>query len=139
MSRNFHHVINSRFSLKAHLFLSIQARRNHPFWRDNLRHLNGVLFWLPPPLLPSKTVLSEASTTGCLAFIQASTAIFHRNWTKKCSNWRGLATVKFTSEVSLEQLSASGVRWNTDSRNIATVVQAGSIIQELQDLALGIY
>ena len=101
----------------------------------------GVVLAFPqPPLLLSKTVLSEASATDCVAFIQASTAIFHRIWTKNCSTWRGLATVvELTSEVFVEQLSASRVRWNTDSRNIATVVQAGSMIQELQDLALGIF
>ena len=38
-----------------------------------------------------------------------------------------------------EQLCASTVRWNTSSRNVATIVQVGSMIQELADLALGIF
>ena len=42
-------------------------------------------------------------------------------------------------EAFVEQLSASTVRWNTDSRNVAAIVQVGSMIQELQDLALGIF
>ena len=42
-------------------------------------------------------------------------------------------------EDFVEQLCASRVRWNTGSRNVATIVQVGSMIQELADLALGIF
>jgi len=34
--------------------------------------------------------------------------------------------------------AARTVLWNTDIRNVATIVQASSMIQELQDLVLGI-
>lgn len=34
--------------------------------------------------------------------------------------------------------AARRVLWNTDIRNVATIVQASSMIQELQDLVLGI-
>ena len=101
-----------------------------------------MLFW-PSPSFPSKIVFSDASATGCAAFIQGSTEIFHRNWSsiesQKSSTWRELATVKFALEAFVEQLSASTVRWNTDSQNVAAIVQVGSMIQELQDLALGIF
>ena len=79
MSRYLHHAINSRSSWRAHVFLTSEARRELLFWRDNLRDINGVLFW-PSPSFPSKIVFSDASATGCAAFIQGSTEIFHRNW-----------------------------------------------------------
>ena len=50
-----------------------------------------------------------------------------------------MTTLQFLLEDFVEQLSASRVRWNTGSRNVATIVQVGSMIQELADLALGIF
>ena len=59
----------------------------------------GVLFW-PVPFAPSKVVFSDASFTGCAAFVQGSSLpIFQKNWTpkesQKSSTWGELAAVKF--------------------------------------------
>ena len=90
----------------AHMFLTSQARKELLFWRDNLRELNGVLFW-PSPLFPSKIVFSDASASGVAAFIQGSTAIFLRNWSsiesQESSMWRALVTFKFALEAFVEQ------------------------------------
>lgn len=70
-------------------------------------------------------------------------AMFHRNCSslesQNSSTWIELATVRFALEAFVEQLCAGRVCWNTDSRNVATILQVGSMIQELADLALGIF
>lgn len=116
------------------MFLTSQTGKELLFSRDNLWDLNGVLFW---PLFLSKIVLSDASATGCGAFIQGSTAIFNRNWSpsesQKSSTYRQLATVQFALKAFIEQLSASRVHWNTDIR---TNNQIGSMIQEQPDFQI---
>jgi len=82
----------------------------------------------------------DASSTGCAAFIQGSATIVHRNWSlfefQKSSVWRELAAVKFALEAFDTHLSDNSVRWNTDSQNVVRIVQIGSMIDELQELAL---
>ena len=101
----------------------------------------GCCCGLPPYFL--LRFVSDASATGCGAFIHGSTAMFHRNWSslesQNSSTWIELATVQFALEAFVEQLCTGRVCWNTDSRNVATIFQAGSMIQELADLALGIF
>ena len=50
-----HDVINSRASWNTTVLLSDQAIRELLFWADNLRRLNGVLFW-PLVFVPSRVV-----------------------------------------------------------------------------------
>ena len=68
MAFKFHlHFCEERALLARRLF----------FWRDNLKCLimAGKLFW-PVPFVPSKVLFSDASFTGCAAFIQDSSLVF---------------------------------------------------------------
>ena len=98
MTRYLHLIVNSRDSWHSIVFLQDQAKKELLFWRDNLRNLNGASFW-STPFVPSKIVFSDASSTGCAAYIQSSSLLFHRNWSAteslKSSTWRELATVKY--------------------------------------------
>ena len=84
------------------MFIQDQAKKELLFWRDNLRNLSGVSFW-STPFVPSKIVFSDASSTGCAAYIQSSSLLFHRNWSAteslKSSTWRELASVKYSLEA----------------------------------------
>lgn len=78
------------------------------FWRDNLRSFNGALFW-PLPFIPSKVLFSDASSTGCGAFIQDCNLVRHRNWSveesQKSSTWRELVGIQFALEALKNHLS----------------------------------
>ena len=137
VTRYLHLVVNSRHSWHSIVFIQDEAKKELLVWRDNLRNLNGV------PFVPSKIVFSDASSTGCAAYIQGSSLLFHRNWSaaesQKSSTWRELATVKYSLEAFNDNLAGHRVRWNTDNQNVVRIVQFGSMIEELQEFALDIF
>ena len=57
----------------------------------------------------------------------------------KSSTWRELATVKYSLEAFDSNLAGHRVRWNTDNQNVVRIVRVGSMIEELQELALDIF
>ena len=142
MSRYLHLIVNSRHSWTSAVFINDQGKQELFFWRDNLRDLNGVLFW-PAPFVPSKVVYSDASSTGCAAYVQRSSLVFHKNWSaaesQNSSTWRELAAVKLVLEAFSTNLAGHRVRWNTDNQNVVRIVQVGSMVEDLQDLALNIF
>ena len=79
MTRYLNLVINTRHSWNSMVVLTDPAKEELKFWRDNLRSLNGIPFW-QKPFVPSKEMFSDASSTGCGAFIKGSSLICHRNW-----------------------------------------------------------
>ena len=124
------------------LFLQDQGKQELHFWRDNLKTLNGVLFW-PPPFVPSKVLFSDVSLSGCGAFVQGSSLVSHRNWSTeeslKSSTWRELAAIKFALAAFEAHLSGLRVRCNTDNQNVVRIIQFGSMVKKLQDIALDIF
>ena len=68
MTRYLHFIVNSRHSWNSSVFVHDQGKNELLFWRDNLKALNGVLFW-PVPFVPSVVIFSDASANGCAAFI----------------------------------------------------------------------
>ena len=107
-----------------------------------MKILNGILF-RPPPFVPSKILFSDASLTGCGAFVQGSSLVSHRNRTteesQKSSTWREIAAIKFALAAFEVHLSGLRVRSNTDNQNVGRIIQFGSMVKELEDIALFIY
>ena len=125
MTRYLHFIVNSRHSWNSSVFVHDQGRNELLFSRDNLKVLNGVLFW-PAPFVPSVVVFfSDASANGRAAFIQGTDLVFQRNWSldesEKSSTWRELAAIKFSIEDFGTRLSKQRVRWHTDSQNAFSV------------------
>ena len=58
---------------------------------------------------------------------------------EKSSTWRELAAIKFSIEAFGTRLSKQRVRWHTDSQNAVRIIQVGSMVRELQDLALSVF
>ena len=116
--------VNSRHSWNSSVFVHDQGKSELLFSRDNLRALNGVLFW-PVPLVPSVVVSSDASANGCAAFIQGTDLVFQRNWpldeSERSSTWRELAAIKFSIEAIGTRPSRQRARWHTDSQNAFSV------------------
>ena len=142
MTRYLHHIINSRSSWNSVVFVHDQGKEELDFWRNNLRVLNGVLFW-PVPFVPSKVFFSNVSSTGCGAFIQGSSLVCHRNWSaeesQKSSTWRELYAIKFALDAFDSQLADQRVRCFTDNQKVVRIVQVGSMVKELHDIALDVF
>ena len=79
MTRYLHIVANSRRSWNSLVCVHDRAKQELHFWRDEVRALNGILFW-PIPFVPSKVLFTEALSTGCGGFIQGSALVCHKNW-----------------------------------------------------------
>lgn len=93
--------------------------------------------------VPSVVIFSNASANGWAAFIQGTDLVFQRNWSldesEKSSTWRELAAIKFSIEAFGTRLSKQRVRWHTDSQSAVRIIQVGSMVRELQDLALSVF
>ena len=63
MTRCLHFIVNSRHSWNSSVFVHDQGKNELLLWRDNLKALNGVLFW-PVPFVPSVVIFSDASANG---------------------------------------------------------------------------
>ena len=141
MTRYLHLIVNSCRSWNSAVFVHNQGKEELYFWRDNLRTLNGVSFW-PVPFVPSKALFSDASSTGCGAFIQGSSLVYHRNWSaeesQKSSTGRELFAIKSALETFGAHLAGQRVRCNTDNQNVVRIIQVGSMVKELQDIALNV-
>ena len=142
MTRYLNLVINTRHSWNSMVVLTDPAKEELKFWRDNLRSLNGIPFW-QKPFVPSKEMFSDASSTGCGAFIKGSSLICHRNWSTeeslKSSTWRELVAIKFALDSFEDHPAGRRICCKTDSQNAVRIVQVGSMIKELQDIALDIF
>ena len=107
-----------------------------------MRALNGILFW-PISLVPSEVLFTDASSTGCGGFIQGSALVCHKNWSpeesQKSSTWRKLVAINFALEAFDKHLAGQSVASNTDNQNVVRIIQAGSMVQELQYIALNIF
>ena len=142
MTRYLHFIVNSRHSWNSSVFVHDQGKNELLFWRDYLKAMNSVLFW-PVPFVPCVVIFSDSSANGCAAFVQGTDLVFQRNWSldesEKSSTWRELAAIKFSIEAFSTRLFKQRVRWHTDSQNAVRIIQVGSMVKELQDLALSVF
>ena len=58
---------------------------------------------------------------------------------QKSSTWRELAAIKFALAAFETHLSGLRVRCNTDNQNVVRIIQFGSMVKELQNIALDIF
>ena len=77
-------------------------------------------------------VFSDASLSGCGAFVQGSNLLSRRNWSteesQKSSTWRELAAIKFALAAFIAHLSGLRVRCNTNNQNVVRIIQFGSTV-----------
>ncbi|KAL9969042.1 hypothetical protein ACROYT_G021206 [Oculina patagonica] len=142
MSRNLFAVINSAPSWNASVYLSSDALAELNFWSSNVASLNGIPMW-PVSSKPSKIVYSDASGSACASFIDFEGKIFHQNWSDfekaQSSTYRELLAVSLSLKAFNESLKAQTVTWFTDNQNVVRIVNSGSKVHLLQDLAMDIY
>jgi len=113
------------------------------FWKKNAPTLNCRSF-LNTVRKPFCIVYSDASATGCAAFIAIDDMpVSHINWDSlqrnQSSTWRELHCIGFALKSFAHLLSGCNVKWFTDNQAIPLIVHSGSMKEHLHILALYIF
>ena len=88
-------------------------------------------------------IYSDASASACSSFIEFEGKVFHQNWSdfekSQSSTFRELLAVSLSMKAFTESLQAQSVTWFTDNQNVVRIVNCGSRVPALQDLAMDIF
>ncbi|XP_072039886.1 uncharacterized protein [Amphiura filiformis] len=94
-------------------------------------------------LVPHTFVFSDASSTGCGAFILGSDVISNRTWDDteilESSTWRELHAILYALISFSSRITASSVKVFTDNKNAVSIYQSGSMNLKLHVLSLAIH
>ena len=126
MTKSLHRALDRRQGWDSCVELDPCARKELEFWKNNVSNLNSRSF-LNTVRKPSRIVYSDASATGCAAFIAIDdTPVSHINWDSlqmnQSSTWRELHCVSFA-----HLLSGCDVKWFTDNQAVPSIVHSGSM------------
>ena len=141
-SRYLYFIVNTRKNWNSTVILDDDAYRELSFWKSNLKSLNGIPFWKSDST-PVKVVYTDASRSGCGPHVNFDNHVFQTNWTEaessKSSTWRELAAVYLALTTYVDQVKNNNVTLYTDNQNVVSIIECGSKVRELQDLALDIF
>lgn len=142
MTRNLFAIINSRASWNSFISLTPQALSELKFWNVNIGHLNGIPLW-PVQTKPSKVIYSDASSSGCGSIIDIDGKVSHQNWSDfekaQSSTYRELLAVFLSLKAFQVVLKSQLVLWYTDNKSIVSIINHGSKVPLLQEIALDIH
>ena len=118
MTKALYRQIESRSHWRSKLHLDCQAIEELDFRVRELNRVNFRFISSEPPS-PSRFVYSDASNTGCAAFIALDdTPIFYRTWSelemKQSSAWRELQCINYVLPYFRDLLASQSVKWFTE-------------------------
>jgi hypothetical protein len=92
----------------------------------------------------SRLIFSDASASACGAFIKfhkGSEMIHHWKPEEKLrsSTWRELRAVDLFLAIHAKELSGLSVKWYTDNQAVPRILYKGSMVGNLQELALSVF
>lgn len=142
MTRHCSMTIASAASWDEKFALDEFCKREILFWKENILKINVRDCFLHRE--PNCFIYSDASDTGCGAVITLNRdTICHKMWEQsercKSATWRELASIEFSLESFVELLKFTHVKWYTDNRAVATIVEVGSMRRDLQEIAINIF
>ena len=128
-----------------HVTITKEIRKELTFWTQYLPSHNGMP--IPMPMAAGVITYSDASQTGCAAVISPcpdrQKVIVQREFSpqeaKTSSTYRELITVYTGIKNATSILQNNVVRWNTDSKNIISIVRKGSMKLPLHNIAMKIF
>jgi hypothetical protein len=143
MTKNLHRKIDSRASWDNAMIVDADSIRELRFWQRAASKLNSKSLVFKRRL-PSRVVYSDASNTGCAAYVSMNgRPLCHKNWNEielnQSSTWRELKCVQYALESFKLLLSDSTVKWFTDNQAVLSIVESGSMKLHLYHLALDIF
>jgi hypothetical protein len=121
--------------------ITFKVQNELRFWIRNLGHM------ITQPLEPisefSHIIYSDASGTGCGAFIQGepeANMVHHWTETEKLasSTWREAQAVVLFLEVHASRFKGSNLKWYTDNQGVPSVIKKGSMKEDLNLCAMQI-
>ncbi|KAK3099945.1 hypothetical protein FSP39_012245 [Pinctada imbricata] len=121
------HVVNP-------LTVSVQSNGKKRLILD-LRHVNKHLW---------KSTINDASGTGYGGYIvENPLSVSHGMWSEsekvKSSTWRELVAVERVLSSTLPFLNNKRIKWFSDNTNVVSIIEKGSMKQDLQQIALRIF
>ncbi|CAB4019105.1 Integrase recombinase xerD-like [Paramuricea clavata] len=113
------------------------------FWLDNLRYLNGYNI-RPKVSLEPLTIHTDASGVGYGGYFTSLRDVnIHGHWSVeqsgKSSTFRELSAILLVLKTSVQRLQHKKVKIFSDSQSACRIVQVGSRIFELQNIAVDIF
>ena len=142
MTRYISMDILKALTWNSYIKLSTESRQQLVFWKATLESLN--VRYLDVAGSCSRIVYSDASGTGFAGYeVGTLNGVSHGTWNAeeaaKSSTWRELCAVFRVLRSLVHILGNKRVKWFTDSKNVVNIVNKGSMILELQDLAMQIF
>lgn len=143
MTKSLHRKIDSRSCWNSTLTLDQDSIRELTFWLSAISKLNHRPL-VTSNCLPATVVYSDASSTGCAAYVSIDgTPMCHKSWNKiemrQSSTWRELKCVQYALESFSQLLSNKIVKWFTDNQAVKFITESGSMKLHLHKLAVDIF
>ncbi|XP_072030100.1 LOW QUALITY PROTEIN: uncharacterized protein [Amphiura filiformis] len=113
------------------------------FWKARVQKMNKRMLF--EYSIPNVLVYTDASSIGCGAWSTSCSGemISQRNWDSdeqlKSSTWRELKAVFLSLQAFAPNLSGKVVKLFTDNKGVVSVVNKGSMVEELLQLSLNIF
>jgi hypothetical protein len=110
------------------------------FWKRNINVITRQNL-VPDHRKPAVIIYSDASSTGCGAYVlgDPDTEMVHY-WTEQeqgtSSTWRELKAVILFLNIHAVKLESLCVKWYTDNQAVPRIVYKGSMVMELNILAM---
>jgi len=126
MTKSLHKALDRRQGWDSCVDLDPCARKELELWKNTVSNLNSRSF-LNTDRKPSCIVYSDASATGCAAFIAINdTPVSHINLDSllmnQSSTWRELHCVSFALKSFAHLLSGCDVKWFTGNQAVPQVL-----------------
>jgi hypothetical protein len=130
LTKDSSHWIADRENWSNKKPLPISVRNELHFWLRNLGHM--ICLPLERDMLHTHIIYSDASATGCGAFIQGehdSDMVHH--WTNQeksaSSTWRETQAVYLFLQIHALRFQDSNIKWYTDNQGVPSVIRKGSM------------
>ncbi|CAB3997154.1 Integrase recombinase xerD-like [Paramuricea clavata] len=139
VKKNIQEIHGQGIWIASHIFLMEELR----FWLDNLRYLNGYNI-RPKVSLEPLTIHTDASGVGYGGYFTSLRDVnIHGHWSVeqsgKSSTFRELSAILLVLKTSVQRLQHKKVKIFSDSQSACRIVQVGSRIFELQNIAVDIF
>ena len=144
MTRYCYMSIESRMSWDSYLVLESKSFviSELKFWLDNIANVNFKT--LNQYSQSHVMVYSDASSIAAGACtVELESKNFHTMWKStemlESSTWRELKAIELALMSYQHAFAGKSLKWLTDNQNCVRIVQAGSMKEKLQDIAISIF
>lgn len=124
------------------ILISEESKKQISFWKSSLDMLNRRDMKIKPS--SNLVVYTDASDTSYGGYcVRTGKTVSHGLWEESerimSSTWRELAAVDRVLRSFVQFLKGENIKWFTDNANVVSIVQKGSMKNNLQDLAMNIF